>query len=355
MPMTLRETAPAAGEQSRAKNQITKAVTRRLMILGGRANPALTTAIAHRLGIEPMEREIKDHANGEPSIMLDETVRGAELWIIQPTSLDPLRSHFELCAMIQTATIAGAAEITVVLPSCMGERQDRKKHGREPITAALVFSQILSAGNVRRVLTLDLHSAQLQCLVADRPADHFYATDPMTAWMRTNWLDTNGGDDLVIVSPDIGGTGRARAFGSRLGRRVAIINKTRSPNGEVETTDLIGDVNGKTAAIVDDMIDTAGTLCAGARFLLNDCGAKRVVAAATYPLLSDPAVERLVASPIDQIVVSDALHIPQEKIDALGERLAIVSVVPLLAEAIRRQFFDEECSDMIGWFHRASP
>lgn len=352
--MTLQETAPAAGEQPKAESKITKTVTRRLMILGGRANPTLTEAIAHRLGIKPMKRTIKDHANGEPSIMLDESVRGAEVWIIQPTSLDPLRSHFELCALIQAVTIAGAAEITVVLPSCMGERQDRKKYGREPITAALVFKQIFDAGNVRRILTLDLHSAQLQCLMADRPADHFYATDPLTAWMRANWLDTNGGDDLVIVSPDIGGTGRARAFGSRLGRRVAIINKTRSPDGKVETTDLIGDVRGMTAAIVDDMIDTAGTLCAGAKFLLNECGAKRVVAAATYPLLSDPAVERLVASPIEQLVVSDALFIPQEKLDALGDRLALVSVVPLLAEAIRRQFFDEECSDMIGWFHRAA-
>lgn len=354
MPMTLQETAPAAGEQSEVEKKITKVVTRRLMILGGRANPALTEAIAHWLGIEPMKRTIRDHANGELHIMLDETVRGAEVWIIQPTSLDPLRSHAELCLLIQAATIAGAAEITVVLPSCMGERQDRKKEGREAITAALVFSQILGAGNVRRVLTLDLHSAQLQCLVADRPADHFYATGPMTAWMRTNWRDTNGGDDLVIVSPDIGGTGRAEAYGRELNRDVAIIRKRRSSTGGVEALGLIGDVRGKTAAIVDDMIDTAGTLCAGAKFLLNECGAKRVVAAATYPLFSDPAVERLVASPIEQLVVSDALFIPQEKLDALGDRLVLVSVVPLLAEAIRRQFFDEELSDMIGWHHRAA-
>ena len=256
----------------------------------------------------------------------------------------------ELCIMIQAATIAGADEITVVLPGCAYERQDRKKHGREPITSTLIFDQIKGAGRVHRFLTLDLHTAMLQGNMADRAADHFYATEPMTAWMRENWLGRNGDSEFIVVSPDIGGTGRARAYARELGLDMAIIDKWRPKGGTAKPIKLIGSVRGKTAILVDDMIDTAGTLTEGAKFLIDE-GASGVHASATHALLSGPAVERLMSSPIDELVFSDSLAIPAEKATALGNKLAIVSTAPLLAEAIRRQFFGEEVSDMIGWYN----
>ncbi|MDO8489799.1 MAG: ribose-phosphate diphosphokinase [bacterium] len=324
--------------------KLTRTPIHGLEIISGRANLPLTREIEKILGVTALDVSINNFEDGEIRIMMNDSVRDKDVFIIQPTCPPVNDNLMELCALIDTVSRASAREITVVLPYFGYGRQDRKKHGREPIMAALAADFICKAGNVKRIVTLDLHNASIQGMFPVKICDHFRATEPLTQWIRANWLHDG---DAVIVSPDIGGVARASAFAHTLDLATAIIDKRRSKSGAANARTLIGSVKGKTAILVDDMIDTAGTITKGAQLLMEK-GASRVFVAATTGLFSGPAIERIEASPIIQIAVTNAVPIPVSK---MIPKITVVSIADLLADAIKRIFLGESLSEKIGWLN----
>jgi len=312
-------------------------MTGNLKLFSGRSNPALAKRISDYLGIPLGRAKIQSFPDGELLVKLEEDVRGRDVFVIQPTA-NPVNEHLmELLIFIDCARRASAQRITAVVPYFGYARQDRKDEGRVPITAKLTANLIATAG-ADRVLTVDLHAAQIQGFF-DIPVDNLLAEPVLSRYWRS--MDLH---DLVLVSPDVGNTKRARKYSDRLGGELAIINKRRLTGEEVEVGQLIGDVRGKTVLMMDDMISTAGTIANAAR-LCQEQGAKRIFVGATHPVLCGPAIERLRESPIDEVVVTDTIAVGQDKLDGLP-KLRVLSIAELVGEAIHRIHNNESVSNL---------
>lgn len=308
----------------------------RLKLFSGSANVNLSREVARYLGIDlgPMVR--KRFADGELYVQIQESIRGCDVYLVQPTCY-PVNDHLmELLIMVDACRRASARQITAVIPYYGYARADRKTAGRESITAKLVANLITKSG-ANRVLAMDLHSAQIQGYF-DIPCDHVYGSPTVIDYIASKQID-----DLVIVSPDVGGVARARAFAKKLNDApLAIIDKRRQAHNVAEVMNLIGDVEGKTAVLVDDMIDTAGTICEGGRLLRRE-GAEQVYACATHPVFSPPASERLASGIFEEVIVTNTIPIPDER---RFEQLTILSVAGLLGEAIWRIHEESSVSSM---------
>ncbi|GAB4216107.1 MAG: ribose-phosphate pyrophosphokinase [Synechococcales cyanobacterium] len=308
----------------------------RLKIFSGSANVALAQEIAHYLGLElgPMVR--KNFADGEIYIQIQESIRGCDVYLVQPTCR-PVNNHLmELLVMIDACRRASARQITAVIPYYGYARADRKTAGRESITAKLVANMITQAG-ANRVLAMDLHSAQIQGYF-DIPLDHVYGAPILLKYIKEKQLT-----DMVVVSPDVGGVARARALAKKLDEApLAIIDKRRQAHNDVEVLNVIGDVEGKTAILVDDMIDTAGTITEGAK-LLRQAGAKAVYACATHAVFSHPAIDRLQNGVFEEVIVTNTIPVPK---DSHFPGLIIRSIADVLGEAIWRIHEDSSVSSM---------
>ncbi|HWP34971.1 MAG TPA: ribose-phosphate pyrophosphokinase [Thermodesulfobacteriota bacterium] len=306
----------------------------RLKLFSGNANVPLAQAICDVLGIPLGRAEVRSFADGEVYVEIQENVRGQDVFVVQPTCRPGNDNLMELLVMIDALKRASADRITAVLPYYGYARQDRKVAGRTPITAKLVADLITTAG-ADRVLCMDLHAGQIQGFF-NIPVDHLYAAPVLLDYIRRHF-DSN----LVIVSPDAGGVERARAFAKRLSAGLAFIDKRRTAPNVAEIMHIIGDVEGRDAVLVDDMIDTADTVTKGAQALVAR-GARRVFACATHPVLSGPAIERIMASPIEEVVVTDT--IPLGPAAAACPKIKVLTVARLLAEAIKRIYNDDSVS-----------
>ena len=301
--------------------------SKRLRIFSGNANRPLAEEIAACLGIAVGDAFVGHFNNGESQIMIDESVRGTDVFIIQPTCA-PVNDHYmELLIMVDALKRASANHITAVIPYYGYARQDRKTRGREPISAKLVANLLTTAG-VTRVVTMDLHAGQIQGFF-DIPVDHLPG-GPILA----DYLTAKNLKDIVVVSPDLGGVTRARQLADRLEAPIAIIEKRRPEPGVAEVMNLIGSVEGKNAVLVDDIVDTAGSLTEGAR-ALERAGAKSVYACCTHGVLSDPAIERINNSNITELIITNTIPLPECK---KSPKIKVLSVAPLMAEAIIRIF-----------------
>lgn len=297
-----------------------------LKIFSGRAHPALATEICAYLGIPLGELTLYNFSDGETYCQIDENVRGADVFVVQPTS-SPVNDHvMELLILLDAFRRSSAARITAVMPYFGYARQDKKDKPRVPIAAKLM-ADLLTASGADRILTMDLHAAQIQGFF-NIPVDHLFAAPVLLDAIREMDLK-----DLVIVSPDVGGVARARAIGKRLGASLAIIDKRRTGKNETEVLNVIGDVEGRNVLILDDIIDTAGTIVQ-AEEALRAQGARKTYAAAVHPVLSGPAIERLEASHIESLLVTNTICL-----DSALERfprIRSLSIAPLLGEAIQR-------------------
>ena len=295
-------------------------------VFTGSANPGLAEEICLALGCPLGATMIKRFADGETHLQIQENVRGADVFLVQPTCT-PVDHHLmELLLMIDAFKRASAERITAVLPYYGYARQDRKDKPRMPISAKLVASLIERAG-ASRVLALDLHAAQIQGFF-DIPVDHLFAAPVMVDYFENRYRR----GDLIIVSPDAGGVERARSFAKRLKAPLAIIDKRRTDANVAEVMNIIGDVRGKHCLMVDDLVDTAGTLVKGVEALLEQ-GAKTVTACATHPVLSGTAVERIAGSPVEELVVTNSIPLTEEAADC--NKIRTLSVASLLARAIQ--------------------
>jgi len=308
----------------------------RLRLFSGSANPVLAKEVARYLGMDlgPMVR--KQFADGELYVQIQESIRGCDVYLIQPTC-HPVNDHLmELLIMIDACRRASARQITAVVPYYGYARADRKTAGRESITAKLVANLMTQAG-ASRVLAMDLHSSQIQGYF-DIPCDHVYGMPVLLQYFESKNLD-----DIVVVSPDVGGVARARALAKKLNDApLAIIDKRRQAHNVAEVMNVIGDVKGKTAIVIDDMIDTAGTICAGAK-LLREEGAKEVYACATHPVFSPPAIERLSTGIFEEVIITNTIPIPEDK---RFPQLTVLSVANIVGETIWRIHEDSSVSSM---------
>jgi len=296
-----------------------------LKVFTGSANPLLAQKICGALGTTPGAASVKTFSDGEIHLQVQENVRGADCFVVQPTCT-PVDHHLmEVLLMMDALKRASAARITAVLPYYGYARQDRKDRPRMPISARLVANLIQTAG-ADRVLALDLHAAQIQGFF-DVPVDHLFAAPVMI-----DYFDSAGRRDFTVVSPDAGGVERARAFAKRLNAPLAIIDKRRTDVNVAEVMHIIGDVEGANCLIVDDLIDTAGTLVKAAEALMQQ-GAASVTACATHAVLSGGAVSRISASPIGEVVVTNSIPLSDEA--SRCSRIKSLSVAPLLARAIQ--------------------
>jgi ribose-phosphate pyrophosphokinase len=311
-------------------------VLKELKIFSGNANPALAQEICSHLSVPLAKATVKTFSDGEIMVEVNENVRGRDVFVVQPTCQPANQNLMELLVMIDALKRASAARITAVIPYFGYARQDRKVAPRTPITSKLVADLITTAG-AQRVLCVDLHAGQIQGFF-NIPVDHLYAAPVVLEDLKSRFTD-----NLVVVSPDAGGTERARAFAKRLNAGLAIIDKRRSAANVSEVMHIIGDVDGRTCIIVDDMIDTAGTLCQAAAALKTH-GAGDIYATATHAVLSGPAIERINESSLKEILVCNTVP-AAEKVKKCS-RLRIISVAKLLAEAIRRIHGDESVSSL---------
>jgi ribose-phosphate pyrophosphokinase len=309
---------------------------RELKLFTGNSNPALAQEICDYLGIPLGEATVGHFSDGEIQVRIEENVRGMDVFLIQSAS-DPVNKHImELLIMLDALKRASAYRITAVLPYYGYARQDRKDQPRVPITAKLVADLIATAG-AHRVLTIDLHAGQIQGFF-NIPVDHLYATPVLLEHFRQVEIA-----DLVIVSPDAGGVERARAFAKRLKANLAIIDKRREGPNQTKLMNIIGDVAGRNVLLLDDMIDTAGTIAQGAH-ALREKGARTILAGCTHPVLSGPALDRINASPIDTLVVTNTLPLNGKEEEC--RKLVSLTVAPLLGEAIKRIHEEESVSSL---------
>ncbi|UFS68883.1 ribose-phosphate pyrophosphokinase [Geomonas sp. RF6] len=311
----------------------------KIRVFSGNSNPILAEKICECLKVPLGKAKVKTFSDGEISVEIGENVRGRDVYIVQSTCA-PTNNHLmELLIMMDALKRASAATITAVIPYYGYARQDRKAAPRTPITSKLV-ADLLTAAGASRVVTIDLHAGQIQGFF-NIPVDNLYAAPVLLAHLKTRFADEL--ENLVMVSPDAGGTERARAFAKRLGCTLAVIDKRRTGPNVAEVMHLIGDVKGKSAIILDDMIDTAGTLTQAAQ-ALKDHGASNIYAAATHGVLSGPAIDRINASVIEKVVITDTVPVGEK--GASTEKLRVLSVADLLAEAIRRIHEDESVSSL---------
>jgi ribose-phosphate pyrophosphokinase len=315
---------------------------KRLMLFSGRANPELAARIAGKLEVElgPVER--RTFSNGEVYCRYQESIRGSDVFIVQPTCGNPeigLTANdalMELMVMVDAAIGASAHRVIAVTPWYGYSRQDKKSAPREPITARLVARMLESAG-VDRVLTMDLHSGQIQGFF-QKPCDHMTAL-----FILTQYIQDLGLDDLVVVAPDVGRVKLAEKFRDKIGADLAVLTKERPAQQVAEISYIIGDVQGKTAVLVDDMIDTGGTLKAAAQ-TVRDAGAKRIFVAATHAVLSGNAFENLASSGFEEIVVTDTIPLRR----GAPDNIRVLSCAELLTDSIRRIFTDDSVSEVFG-------
>ncbi|HEB75952.1 MAG TPA: ribose-phosphate pyrophosphokinase [Nitrospirae bacterium] len=298
-----------------------------IKILTGNANRPLAEEISKYLGEPLTEATVTTFIDGEIMVHIDENVRGADTFVIQPTCTPVNHNIMELLLIIDALKRASARRITAVIPYYGYARQDRKVQPRVPISSKLVADLIETAGT-HRVLAMDLHAGQIQGFF-DIPVDHLYATPVLLDHIRAHY--PNG--DLVIVSPDAGGVERARAFAKRLGCSLAIIDKRRERANVSQVMNVIGDVDGKDTMILDDIIDTAGTTVQAAE-VLKEKGAKRVSAACTHAVLSGPAVDRINASPLEEVIVTNTIPLDSKKEKC--SKITILSIARIFAESIKR-------------------
>jgi ribose-phosphate pyrophosphokinase len=315
---------------------------KRLMLVTGRANPELAARIASKLGVALAPLTVKTFANGEVYCRYEESVRGADVFIVQPTcgnshtGIGTNDALMELMAMVDAAVGGSAHRVIAVSPWYGYSRQDKKSAPREPISARLV-ARMLEAAGIDRILTMDLHSGQIQGFF-QKPCDHMTAL-----FMLTQYFADLGLEDLVVVAPDAGRVKLNKNFASKIGADLAILNKERPAQQVAEIGYVIGEVAGKTAVIVDDIIDTAGTLKAAAQ-AVQDAGARRVYAAATHGVFSGNAWENLAAARFEQVVVTDTLPLPP----GAPDNVRVLSCADLLTNSIRQIFTDGSVSDVFG-------
>mgnify|MGYP001589296848 CR=1 FL=1 len=307
----------------------------KIKIFTGNANKPLALEISAHLGTTLGKSEVKSFSDGEIYVDIQESVRGVEVYVVQSISMPCNDRLMELLIMLDAFKRASAGSITAVLPYYGYARQDRKVAPRTPISAKLVADLITVAG-ATRIVCIDLHAGQIQGFF-NIPVDHLYATPVLIRYIRENFKD-----DITVVSPDAGGVERARAFAKRLGANLAIIDKRRPAPNVSEVMNIIGEVEGRSAIILDDMVDTAGTLTQAAEALVAR-GARSVYACCTHGVLSGPAIERINKSPIKKLVVTNTI---QERPDARSEKIERLSIGPLLGEAIKRIHLGESVSSL---------
>jgi len=310
----------------------------RIKIFTGRANPALAEEMAQSLGLEIGKAKIKQFSDGETNPQIGENVRGADCFVVQPTCC-PVDQHLmELLLMIQALKLSSAERITAVLPYYGYGRQDRKDKPRVPISAKLV-AQLIETAGADRVMAVDLHAAQIQGFF-DVPVDHLFFRPVMIEYFKRQEIK-----DLMVVSPDAGGVERARSVAKRLNAPLAIIDKRREEANVAEVMNVIGEVRGRNCLIVDDMIDTAGTLVKGAEALLK-FGATSVTACATHGVLSGPAIDRINGSELKEVIVSNS--IPATEATKQSPKIKILSIAPLLARAVQSIHEETSVSILFG-------
>ena len=308
-----------------------------LTIFSGNANPDLARSICSYVEVPLGKAEVTRFADGEIYVEINENVRGVNCFVVQPTCAPANDNLMELLVMIDALKRASAGSIVAVIPYFGYARQDRKSKPRTPISARLV-ADLLTAAGVNRVLSIDLHAGQIQGFF-NIPVDHLYAMPVLLEPLKQR-IST---DNAVIVSPDAGGVERARAYSKRLGTSLAIIDKRRPAPNVSEVVNIIGDVKGRDAIIVDDMIDTAGTVCAAAQ-AIKDKGARSVYAVASHGVLSNPAVERIVASPIEELLITDTIP-PRPEIRACA-KIKVFSVAKMVGEAVKRIHHGDSISSL---------
>ncbi|HAK44229.1 MAG TPA: ribose-phosphate diphosphokinase [Clostridium sp.] len=311
---------------------------RNIKIFAGNSYPELAADIANRLGLSVGESQVTTFSDGEIAVNIGETVRGLDVFVIQPTSAPVNNNLMELLIMIDALKRASAGRITAVIPYYGYARQDRKAKARDPITAKLVADLITAAG-ADRVLTMDLHAAQIQGYF-NIPVDNLVGSPILSDYFVEKGFKDR--DDVVVVSPDLGSVTRARKFADKLNAPIAIIDKRRPKANVAEVMNIIGEVKGKKVILIDDMIDTAGTICNGANALVK-MGATEVYACCSHAVLSGPAIERLEASAIKELVMLDSIHLSEEK---MLNKIKILSIAPLFAEAIRRIYEEVSVSKL---------
>lgn len=308
-----------------------------LKIFTGNAHPRLAEEIADYIGVPLGKSKVDRFSDGEISLTISESVRGCDAFIIQPTSY-PVNDHLmELLIMVDALRRASARRITAVIPYYGYARQERKSRARDPISAKLVANLIVAAG-ARRVMAMDLHAAAIQGFF-DIPLDHLMGMPILGDYYKAKGLS-----DVVLVSPDLGGVARTRDLAEYLGAEIAILEKRRPSPNVAKIMNLIGDVNGKTVIMTDDLIDTAGTITLGAEALMNR-GAKEVYACCTHAVLSGPAIERIQSSCLKEVVVTNTIPLPEEK---QIDKIKVLSVAPLLGEAIIRVHEDRSVSELFS-------
>ena len=308
---------------------------KKLKIFTGNANPELAKEICDYLGLPLGEAFVGRFNNGEVQIMIDESVRGKDVFIVQPTSFPVNDNLVELLVMADALKRASARHITAVVPYYGYARQDRKTRGREPITAKLVADLMQTAG-ITRLVTIDLHAGQIQGFF-DVPVDHLLGASILAKYINEKKME-----DLIVVSPDLGGVTRARDLADRIGAPIAIIEKKRPQPGVAKVMNLIGNVEGKNCIIIDYIVDTAGSLVEGAK-ALKEFGAKSVMACVTHAVLTDPACERIANSNIKELIVTNTISLPKEH---QLPNITSLSVAPLLGEAIMRIFHEVSVSNL---------
>ncbi len=310
-----------------------------IKIFSGNSHPALAMQIASCLGLTVGKSSVNTFSDGEISIAISESVRGSDVFLVQSTC-DPVNNHLmELLIMIDACKRASAGRITAVIPYFGYARQDRKNKARDPISAKLVADLITTAG-ADRVLTMDLHASQIQGFF-NIPVDNMLGTSVLIPHIAGKFGCCR--DDIVIVSPDLGSVGRARKFTEKLDMPLAIIDKRRPKANVSEVMNIIGDVRGKKVILVDDLIDTAGTLVHAANALIEKGGATEIYACATHGVLSGPAIERIQNSPIKELTILDTIALPQNK---QIDKINILSVAPVLTEAIARIYEEVSVSSL---------
>ena len=313
-----------------------------IQLIAGNGNLPLAEEIAKYLKMELGEVEVGRFSDGEISVSLSKTVRGRDVFVIQSTSAPVNENLMELLVLIDALKRASAGRITAVIPYFGYARQDRKARARDPITAKLVANLLTTAG-ADRILTMDLHAPQIQGFF-DIPLDHLYGS-PILAKHCKKIISSeeNEGKDWVVVSPDVGSVSRNRDFAAKVNLPLAIVDKRRPKANAIEVMNVIGDVEGKSCIMVDDMIDTAGTICQGAQALIDN-GAKEVFACCIHGVLSGAAMERLTASPIKKVILTNTINVPKEILD--NPKIKQVSVANIFAKAITRIYMDVSISDI---------
>lgn len=293
-------------------------------LMTGNANPELAQKIADHMGVKIFDTFVGRFNNGESQVMISDSIRGKDIFIVQPTSQPVNDNLMDLLIMADACKRASAHSITAIVPYYAYARQDRKTRGREPISAKLVANLMVAAG-MTRVITVDLHAGQIQGFF-DIPVDHLKAAPVLADYFR----EQDFGDDLVVVSPDLGGVTRARELADYLKAPIAIIEKRRPRPGEAEVMSIIGDVKDKFALMVDDIVDTAGSLCEGAK-ALKKLGAKKIIAACTHAVLSKNAVEKIDNSDIGQLVITDTIPLPPDK---QSPKITVLSMAQAIGDVI---------------------